>query len=65
MAISADISDPINDSRGATLPWGKFQQNKEKIVYVFIDVPPGTRGRQVQVNHLCLLLARHENNRGE
>ena len=49
MAISADVSTPIDDSKGGSYPWGKFQQDKVKIVYVFIDVPEGTRGKQVQV----------------
>ena len=50
MAISADVSDPIDDSRGGTFSWGKFQQDKAKIVYVFMDVPEGTRGKQIQVS---------------
>ena len=50
MAISADVSDPIDDSRGGTFSWGKFQQDKAKTVYVFMDVPEGTRGKQIQVS---------------
>ena len=49
MAISADISDPIDDSKGGTLAWGKFQQNKKNQLLVYVDVPEGTRGKQVQV----------------
>ena len=49
MAISADISDPIDDSKGGTLAWGKFQQSKKSQVLVYVDVPDGTRGKQVQV----------------
>ena len=49
MAITADVSTPIDDSRGGTFEWGKFQQDKEKIVNVYFEVPEGTRGKQVQV----------------
>ena len=49
MAISADISTPIDDSKGGTFSWGKFQQDKAKTVLVYVDVPEGTRGRQVNV----------------
>jgi hypothetical protein len=49
MAISADISTPIDDSKGGTFSWGKFQQDKKEKVLVYIDAPEGTRGRQVQV----------------
>ena len=56
MAISADVSTPIDDKHGGVFSWGHFQQNKAKIVNVYIDVPEGTRGRQVQVcsAHACL-----------
>jgi len=49
MAISADVSTPIDDSKGGTFAWGKFQQDKTKTVLVYVTVPDGTRGRQVQV----------------
>ena len=49
MAISADVSTPIDDTKGNTLPWGKFQQDKTKTVLVYVTVPEGTRGRQCQV----------------
>ena len=49
MAISADVSTPIDDSRGGKFSWGKFQQDKKSIVYVYMDVPEGTRGKQIQV----------------
>ena len=49
MAISADVSTPIDDSKGGTFSWGKFQQDKAKTVLVYVDVPEGTRGRQVNV----------------
>ena len=49
MAISADVSTPIDDSKGGTFSWGKFQQDKTKTVLVYVTVPEGTRGRQVQV----------------
>lgn len=52
MAISADVSTPIDDSKGGTFSWGKFQQDKNKTVLVYVDVPDGTRGRQVQVTIL-------------
>ena len=49
MAISADISTPIDDSKGGVFSWGKFQQDKSKTVLMYVTVPEGTRGRQVQV----------------
>ena len=49
MAISADISTPIDDSKGGTFSWGKFQQDKTKTILIYVTVPDGTRGRQVQV----------------
>jgi hypothetical protein len=52
MAINADTSDPIDDSKGGVFSWGKFQQDKAKTVLVYVDVPEGTRGRQVQVTVL-------------
>lgn len=54
MAISADVSTPIDDKHGGEFSWGRFQQNKAKLVYVYINVPEGTRGRQVQV---CVCLS--------
>jgi len=47
--ISADTSDPIDDSKGGTTSWGKFQQDKTKHVLVYVQAPAGTRGRNVQV----------------
>ena len=47
--ISADTSDPIDDSKGGEFTWGKFQQDKKTTVLVYVTVPEGTRGRQVQV----------------
>ena len=52
MAISADTSDPIDDSKGGLFSWGKFQQDKETTLLVYVDLPEGTRGRQVQVTFL-------------
>ena len=49
MAISADTSDPIDDSKGGTFGWGYFQQDKKSTVLVYVDVPAGTRGKQVKV----------------
>lgn len=49
MAISADVSTPIDDSKGGTFSWGKFQQDKAKTVLVYVTVPEGTRGKQIQV----------------
>ena len=49
MAISADISTPIDDSKGGVFSWGKFQQDKGATVILYVDAPAGTRGRQVQV----------------
>ena len=47
--ISADTTDPIDDSKGGEFRWGKFQQDKKTTVLVYVTVPEGTRGRQVQV----------------
>ena len=49
MAISADTSDPIDDSKGGTFDWGYFQQDKNTKVLVYVTVPEGTRGKQVKV----------------
>ena len=49
MAISADVSTPIDDTKGGVFSWGKFQQDKKQQVLVYVTVPEGTRGRQVQV----------------
>ena len=49
MAISADISVPIDDSKGGVFSWGKFQQDKTETVLVYIDAPEGTRGKHVQI----------------
>ena len=49
MAISADVSTPIDDSKGGIFSWGKFQQDKATTVLLYVTVPDGTRGRQVQV----------------
>ena len=49
MAICADVSTPMDDSKGGTFSWGKFQQDKEKTVLMYVTVPEGTRGRQIQV----------------
>lgn len=49
MAISADLSTPIDDSKGGVFSWGKFQQDKKSTVLVYVNVPAGTRGKQVQV----------------
>ena len=49
MAISADVSTPIDDTKGGTFSWGKFQQDKKTTVLLYVTVPDGTRGRQVQV----------------
>ena len=49
MAISADVTTPIDDTKGGVFSWGKFQQDKKESVLVYMDVPEGTRGKQVQV----------------
>ena len=49
MAISADISTPIDDTKGGTFSWGKFQQDKKSQVLIYVTVPEGTRGKQVKV----------------
>ena len=50
MTISADISNPIDDSKGGVFSWGKFQQDKKSQVLVYVTVPDGTRGKQCQVS---------------
>mmetsp|Transcript_3496 Transcript_3496/g.10611 ORF Transcript_3496/g.10611 Transcript_3496/m.10611 type:complete len:147 (-) Transcript_3496:12-452(-) len=47
--IQSDISEPIDDSKGGTLPWGKFQQNKKDTVIMHLPLPEGCSGRNVQV----------------
>jgi hypothetical protein len=49
MAISADISTPIDDAKGGTFSWGKFQQDKKQSVLVWINCPDNTRSKQVKV----------------
>ena len=34
MAISADVSTPIDDTKGGTFSWGKFQQDKKDRRYL-------------------------------
>ena len=49
MAISADVSDPMDPKKGGTAAWGRFLQSKEEEAILYVQVPEGTRGRNVSV----------------
>lgn len=48
MSIAPDLSDPMDDSKGGKSSWGRWQQNKGEDVVMYLPLPAGTRGRDVQ-----------------
>ena len=49
MAISADLSDPLDDTKGGDALWGHWQQDKRELVVLTLDVPAGAKARNVLV----------------
>ena len=56
MSISPDLSEPMDDSKGGSAAWGRWQQNKKEEVVLHIAAPDGTRGKHVQesATSLCI-----------
>ena len=49
MAISADISDPLDDTKGGDSLWGHWQQDKKEQVVLTLHVPAAAKARNIQV----------------
>lgn len=49
MAISADVSDPMDPQKGGKAAWGRYLQSKDEEAILYVNVPDGTRGRAVSV----------------
>jgi len=49
MAISADISDPLDDTKGGDSLWGHWQQDKKEQVVLTLQAPAGVKARSILV----------------
>eukprot|EP00965_Chrysotila_dentata_P238549 6202579-Pleurochrysis_carterae.AAC.2 len=49
MSISPDLSEPMDKSKGGTAAWGTWMQDKKENVELRLQVPSGTRGRNIHV----------------
>ena len=50
MAISPDLSDPLDDAKGGISLWGRWLQDKGEQVVLKLRVATGTKGRAVRVD---------------
>ena len=60
MSICPDLSDPMDDSKGASTDWGKWTQDKKaELVLTFDKMQQGTCARDitVSINSLSLRVA--------
>jgi hypothetical protein len=51
MAISADISDPLDDTKGGDSVWGHWQQDKRDKVVLTLDILAGAKSGNVKVKY--------------
>mmetsp|Transcript_307 Transcript_307/g.1004 ORF Transcript_307/g.1004 Transcript_307/m.1004 type:complete len:179 (+) Transcript_307:54-590(+) len=50
MAISPDLSDPLDDAKGGISLWGRWLQDRDEQVVLKLRVATGTKGRAVRVD---------------
>mmetsp|Transcript_21860 Transcript_21860/g.69793 ORF Transcript_21860/g.69793 Transcript_21860/m.69793 type:complete len:179 (+) Transcript_21860:25-561(+) len=50
MAISPDLSDPLDDAKGGISLWGRWLQTRDEQVVLKLRVAIGTKGRAVRVD---------------
>lgn len=50
MAITADVSDPLDDTKGGDSIWGHWQQDKKDQVVLTLIPPVGANPRNIRVS---------------